>query len=190
MPTKNPPGELQKTEVASVLVPEILEALKGESGAQININILLQQVAEKAESPSLALQHADKVISLSERYEEHRLKTFQARTRAIIDVKTNDPDEIEKRSNNRVRRLLKIVLAFTAVSSLVGMLASILTGGTIVVTGLLAAIGAMSIAMLGPLASGESVSSNDVVRMIGAVGEVVSKTNYNGRTGQRQGKRK
>ena len=171
------PARVQEVEadLDPVLASEIVEVLKGSTSGQINVNILLQQVTEKEESPERALQHADALISLSERYEEHRLRTFQSRTRAIIDAKISDPDEIEKRSNNRVRRQLKIVIAGCAVTGIVGMLLSAATGGAIVVTGLLATIGVVSIAMLGPLASGESISSNDVVNMVTALGKVVGK---------------
>ncbi len=140
--------KLEPTELGSALAPEIVEVLRGASGGQININILLQQVTEKEDSPDRALEHADALITLSERYEEHRLKTFKARTEAIIKAKVDDPDEIEKRSNNFVRRCLKIVMAGCAITCLLGALVSVLAGGSIVVTGLLAVIGGVSIAML------------------------------------------
>ena len=70
------------------------------------------------------------------------------------------------------------------------MLLSVATGGPIVVTGLLAAIGVVSIAMLGPLASGESVSSNDVVSIVSALGRVVSTKADDKRPGRSNRKRK
>ena len=165
--------ELQTAEVGAVLAPEIVEVLKGASSGQININILLEQVAANEHSPERALKHADALIGLSARYEEQRLTAFQARTRAIIEAKASDPDEVEKRSNNRVRRHLKLAIAGCALAGILGMLLSVATGGPIVVTGLLAAIGVVSVAMLGPLASGESVSSNDVVSIVTALGRVL-----------------
>lgn len=179
----DPPDRLQKAEDGQVLAPEIVEAVRGETGGQININILLQQVTEKEESPDRALKHADALIKLSERYEEHRLKTFQARTRAIMEAKANDPDEIEKRSNNRVRRQLKAVIAGCAVAGVVGAISSAVVGAPIVITGLLGVFGVVSVAMLGPLASGESISSNDVVRMVNAIGSIAGR-----RTSPKRGK--
>ena len=165
--------ELQTAEVGAALAPEIVEVLKGASSGQININILLEQVAANEHSPERALKHADALIGLSAMYAEQRLTAFQARTRAIIEAKASDPDEVEKRSNNRVRRHLKLAIAGCALAGILGMLLSVATGGPIVVTGLLAAIGVVSVAMLGPLASGESVSSNDVVSIVTALGRVL-----------------
>lgn len=184
--------KLQTTGQGSALPQELVEVLKGESSRPININILLQQVAEKENSPERAMDHARELIGLSERYEDRMLEVFQARTRAIIAAKTDDPDEIEKRLNNRVRRQLKIVLAGCAVAGMTGMLLTVATGGPIVVIGLLAAIGVVSIGMLGPLASGESISSNDVVSMVTALGRVVGRASKDedGRTGRNNRKRK
>ena len=192
MAASDPPNRLQKVEERQVLASEIAEAVKGETSGQININILLQQVTEKEESPDRALEHADALIKLSERYEEHRLKTFQARTQAIIDAKANDPDEIEKRSNNRVRRQLKVVIAGCAITGIGGAMVSAVIGASMVVTGLMASIGVVSIAMLGPLASGESISSTDVVRMVNAIGDLFGKAgrSSNDRARRSNGKRK
>lgn len=60
------------------------------------------------------------------------------------------------------------MIATAAIVGLGGGLFMGALGGNIVTVGLLLAVGAVSIAMLGPLASGESLSSNDVVRMIRA----------------------
>ena len=170
----DPPNKLPKS--IPPLAPEIVEALKIEGDAQININILIRQVAEKTKNSEEALQHVEAVIELSKKYEDHRLDTFRARTQAIIDAKENDPDEIEKRLNNRTRRLLKGVIAVCALAGIAGALVSAIVGGGIVITGLLAAFASVSIAMSGPLASGESISSSDVVRMVQALGNVIGKT--------------
>ena len=192
MAENDPPNRLQKVDEGQVLASEIAEAVKREAGGQININILLQQVTEKEKNPDRALEHADALIRLSERYEDHRIKTFQARTQAIIDAKANDPDEIEKRSNNRVRRQLKTVIAGCAITGIGGAIVSAVIGASMVVTGLMASVGVVSIAMLGPLASGESISSTDVVRMVNAIGDLVGRAGRSGndQTHGSDGKRK
>ena len=118
----------------------------------------------------------ESMIELSRQYEEHRLDAFRARTQALIDAKERDPDEIEKRLNNRTRRWLKGVIGTCAIFGIAGTLASVAIGSGIVVTGLLAAVGVATIVMSGPLASGESISSGDVVRMVRAIGNVIEKT--------------
>ena len=59
----DPPDKLPKP--ATFLAPEIVEALKIEGHAQININVLIQKVAEKTQSPETALQHVEAAIELS-----------------------------------------------------------------------------------------------------------------------------
>ena len=95
----DPPNKLPKS--IPPLAPEIVEALKIEGDARINVNILIRQVAEKTKNSEEALQHVEAVVELSKKYEDHRLDTFRARTRAVTDAKGNDPDEIEKRLDNR-----------------------------------------------------------------------------------------
>ena len=171
---RDPSNKLQKA--ATNLVPEIVEASTDEGGAQININILLQQIAERTEDPDKVTQHFKTIIDLSKQYEEHRLEVFRARTQALIDAKKNDPDEIEKRLNNLTRRKLKGVIGACAIAGIAGALVTVIIGSGIVVTGLLGIVGVVAIAMSGPLASGESISSRDVVRMVRAVGDALGKT--------------
>ena len=59
----DPPDRLPKP--ATSLAPEIVEALKIEGHAQININILIQKVAEKTRNPEMALQHVEAAIESS-----------------------------------------------------------------------------------------------------------------------------
>jgi hypothetical protein len=160
-------SKLQKADQRAGLVPEVLEALRGESPGTINVNILLQLISEKTQTSTQALEQFEQALKLARRYEDHQLETFKQRSQAIIDTKTRDPDEVDKRRNN-ARRYLKGVIAAAALVGLGGGLVVGANGGNIVMVGLLLAIGTVSIAMLGPLASGESISSNDVVRMIRA----------------------
>lgn len=192
MAENDPPNRLQKVDEGQVLASEIVEAVKSEAGGQININVLLQQVIEKEESPDRALAHADALIRLSERYEEHRIKMFQTRIQAIIDAKANDPDEIEKRSNNRVRRRLNAVIAGCAIAGIGGAVVSAAMGASMVVTGLMACVGVVLMTMLGLLASGESISSTDIVRMVNTIGDLVGKTSRSGndQTRKSNGKRR
>lgn len=172
---KDPLKELQKASPAPALPLEIVEALRNEGVAQININILLQQVTQNAANPETALQHAEAVMELSRKYEEHRISAFRERTQAVIDVKKRDPDEVEKRLNNRIRRVLKWAIAACAITGIGGAVLSAAAGGGIVLTGLLALVGVVSIVMSGPLASGESISSSDAIRMVRAVGDTIRK---------------
>lgn len=155
------------------IIPEIAEAIRQEKG-QIDVNILLRIVGDNVSDPESAIKYSQEILEVAEQYENHRLRTWQQRAEAVIDVKNRDPDEIEKRQNNKVRRGLKITVASCAALGVVGAVTCAVMEVGIVVTGVLATIGAISLAMVGPLASGESVSSSDAVRVIEAVKGVFS----------------
>jgi hypothetical protein len=95
---------------------------------------------------------------------------------AVIDAKTRDPDEIEKRQNNAVRRGLKVLIGVLALLAITGGLVGAALGGNLIVVALALLIGAVGVAMLGPLASGESVSAADVVQIIEATGNLMPKS--------------
>lgn len=155
--------------VDTSLVPEVIEAIREERVGGININILLQRVTEQHEDPDAVIVRTEKMLALAEKYEQSRLKAFTDRANAIIDVKTRDPDEIEKRQNNRARRCLKYAVAGTALTMLGAAVFSVWIGAGIVITGLFGCAGALGLAMMAPMATGESVSSTDVVRIVNAI---------------------
>ena len=177
---------LEVTQSASVsIVPEILEAVRQE-GNQVNINILLQRVSEHEDNPDKMLEQTEKVLALAQKFEDHRLNSFQKRADAIIDVKTRDPDEIEKRNNNRARRCLKFVVAAGALGGFIGAGLCVVFSSSIVLAGMFATGGALSLAMLGPMATGESVSSNDVVRIVSAIRGALGGSQESQKTGNQQ----
>ena len=154
--------------ITDVLTPEIVEAIKQER-SQIDVNILLIQVVNKSEDPDKMIASSKQILELTQQYEDQRLKNFKERANAIIDIRTRDPDEVEKRKNNSVRRILKLVLAASIVLGGVGAVFAVVKEANILLAGILAVIAGLGIAVSAPLASGESISSNDVVRIFGAV---------------------
>lgn len=155
-----------------VVLPEIVETLRQEGG-RVDINVLLVNLANKIEDPDEIAEQSEKILELARKFESHRVSNFQRMADAIIDVKERDPDEKEKRRNNRARRALKGVVGSCALTGTIGAVVSIALGGGIVVTGLLVSVAAVGLAMSGPLASGESMSSNDAVRIVHAVGKAL-----------------
>jgi hypothetical protein len=153
---------------SDILLPEIVEAIRQE-GARVDVNVLLIQLVKRVADPDDIVGQSEKLLEVAQKFEDHRVANFQKMANAIIDVKERDPDELEKRRNNRVRRALKGVVGSCAVTAVIGAGLSVWLGGGIVVTGLLVAIAAVSLAMSGPLASGESMSPNDAVRIVHAV---------------------
>ena len=151
-----------------LILPELLEAIRQE-GAHVDINVLLVQLVQKTDDPDAIVENSEKMLAVAQKYEEKRVENFMRMADAIIDVKNRDPDKVEKRRNNRMRRCLKGVVGACALGGLGGGAAVVALGGSIVVAAALLAAGSIALAMSGPLASGESMSSNDVVRIMNAL---------------------
>lgn len=147
---------------------ELVRLAEQQSSGRIDVNVLLRVVVEKAQAPEVAIESAKAMLDIAERFEDHAIRSFQKQVAAVIEAKRTDPDEVEKRRNNRARRFLKYVVAGLAVGGVIGAIAAIASGAGVVVSGGLLCVGAVGLACLAPLASGESVSSNDVVRIIEA----------------------
>lgn len=165
-PRETSKGELKRLDDLQDVVSE-MEKTAG--GPTINVNVLLLTVARKADSSEEALRHAQRALEIAKKWEDHNVEVFAKRTEALIDYKSRDPDEIEKRRNNRTRRCLKYVVAVCGVAGLGGMLGCVIAGASIVVTGIAGVLGAVCLASLAPLASGESVTSRDVVDIVRAM---------------------
>lgn len=172
-----------------VLLPEIVEVIRQE-GSRVDVNVLVVQLVNQAADPAELILKSEEILALAQKFEDHRVANFQRLADAIIEVKTRDPDEIEKRRNNRIRRALKTVVGSCAVASLGAAIVTVWIGAGIVATGLFVTMGALSLAMAGPLASGESMSSRDVVRIIDAIrGMWPERGAGEGSQGEREGQR-
>src|SRR4051812_12828183 len=132
----------------ALVIGEVVDAIQQQekaSGQPINVNILIQQVSQKSTNPAEIVAQTEKALELVERWEQKRLQAFKDRVAAIIDAKTKDPDEIEKRQNNGVRRRLKHLIGLMAFLAVGGGIAVILMGGPIVVVTALLLVGVVSI---------------------------------------------
>ena len=160
-----------KEQLKGMSVPdEILEVLQG-STSGIDVNVLLVTIVQKA-PPDQFAEEARQILALTQEYEKFRLDNFKARADAVIDVKTRDPDDIEKRANNQARRALKYAIAVIGLAGSAGAVAGVALESGIVIVGLMLSIAIISLATLPLLASGESISANDVVRIVRAVGRI------------------
>jgi hypothetical protein len=159
---------ISKRAASEILLPEILAAAKQE-GAKVDVNVLLIQLSQKSQTPDELVLNSERVLDLARKFEDHRLESFKKMADAVIAVKNSDPDELEKRRNNGMRRRLKGVIATCVVASLASCIWVATMSGNVVLASLLGGVGMMGLGALVPLASGESVSSNDVVRMFAAM---------------------
>jgi hypothetical protein len=150
------------------IVPiEVIEAMRSQG---VDVNVLILNLVNRTTTGAEARESAREALELAKEFENFQLEAFKQRASAIIDAKTRDPDEIDKRASNANRRQLKLAIAVLGLGGLAGAGAVIYVGGGVALGLLLAAIGAVAVASLAILASGESLSANDVVKMINAVG--------------------
>lgn len=101
----------QKSQAIEPVAVDAVVVENSQEKPTININILLASIARKAETSIEAVTSAEKALEIARKWEEHRLKSFKERSEAVISLKQRDPDDIEKRCNNRTRRILKYVIA-------------------------------------------------------------------------------
>jgi hypothetical protein len=159
--------EQKPTQAPTVLPPEFVEMLKGTT---INVNNLLVQIGNKTQDPKEFIKDSKELLDIAKAFDAQRFEQFKKHGETIIDFKTRDPDEIEKRRNNRARRFLKYLVGGGGAVGIVGGLASLwIPGVPLAIAGLLLASGAVCLTLSAVLASGESVSTNDVVNIVRAV---------------------
>ncbi len=136
------------------------------SSANVDVNVLLVQLIKKGTSPSEILTQSKEMMEIAKEFEEWRLSNFQERTNAIIDAKIRDPDEVDKRANNGARRFLKRVIGCLAPLALVAAGVGLWQGAPAMVMVMLLAVVALSITFAGVLATGESVTTQNVVQVL------------------------
>jgi hypothetical protein len=182
----------QKSQAIEPVAVDAVVVENSQEKPTININILLASIARKAETSIEAVTSAEKALEIARKWEEHRLKSFKERSEAVISLKQRDPDDIEKRCNNRTRRILKYVIATGGVLGGCGMIVGVVTGASVAVVTLSGLIAAVCFGTLAPLASGESVSSTDVVRVIQAMVSAIrpeeTEKEKSGQTGKKKRK--
>lgn len=170
-----------------VIQGEIHEISKYESPS-VDPNYIIANAIAKAKTPEQTIMLAREAMKVSAEYEEMRTQLFERRTNAIVEYKRKDPEEIEKRKSNSVRRFIKICVSSAMLMGVVTTLVSMILGGLtpscVAVSILLIGFSIFALAQSGPMASGESVSSNDIVRIIKAFTGFVKSTQQEENTEQ------
>jgi hypothetical protein len=152
----------------AALSPDLVESLRG---SRVDVTRVLVEVTHKLQiaNPTELLAVQDKIMKQTLEFEAGRLRLAEQGTDLAIRFRKQDPDEIEKRRNNRVRRSIKYALLLAVPGGVGGAIYCAAKGGPITTAGLLLTLVGLIVVLLGPLASGESLSATDVVRMVGAV---------------------
>lgn len=118
---KDKPEEAPLAKIGDVLLPQVVEALRKE-GAPVDVNFLLVQVVQKTQSPTEAVENSRQMLELVRELEHERVKNFTNMANAVIDAKLRDPDEVEKRRNNKAAVTLKDLWGFVPLEALRGAL--------------------------------------------------------------------
>ncbi len=137
---------------------------------------MVLNLTNKAPDPTVALENIEKMLAITAKYEDQKLEQFKRKAQAVIELKTNDPDEIQKRKDAFSKRVLRYVLAGCALLGLGGGVVVASMGGSMFVAGMLIVIGALPIALIGPISAGESVSVRDVVRVLKALPRITAES--------------
>ena len=156
-----------------IVLSEVVEAIRTEEAISIDINVLLVQIVEKVNTADEIIEKTQQILSIARDFDQQKRDDFVKGAEAIIKLKTQDPDEIDKRKDSRARRFAQHVIAGCAILGIVGGVISATLGGSVVTTGILLAMGGLAIGILGPLAGNQPVTAGDVVRMIGAFRKLV-----------------
>lgn len=135
----------------------------------INVNQVFVQVTQHEEDPDRWAEQMKTSLQVMKDYEKANIEITRERLNVLREAKEQDPDGIDKRSNNQTRRGLKWVIAAMAIMCLALGVAFCYFGQPDNVISLVLGIGAMLGVGLLVLASGESISADDVVRVIQAV---------------------
>lgn len=151
------------------LPAEVIQALDA-STSNVDVNVLLVQLIKKESSSTEFLAQSKEMMEIAKEFEEWRLSNFKERTNAIIDAKTRDPDEVDKRANNGARRFLKRLIGILALLALLAVGAGLWQGVPAMVMVMLLAVAALSITFAGVLATGESVTTENVVQVLREIG--------------------
>jgi hypothetical protein len=195
--TKTPPeGALDvqsdvTAAIRDVAQAAIMEAVKSEQPPPLNVNVLFQAATPQAPQ---ALAAAVKAVTETQlAYEGKHLENTRAFGDMVIDFKTRDPDEIEKRANSRGRRITRHVLLALGIFSLASGVLCTIKGCPLVVNCVLFAVGAL-LAVL-PALGTDSFSADDVVKLGSVFGSYIPKVNPPEVTGKsvhnnRKGRRK
>lgn len=174
-----------------VVTAEFIKVLR-EQNPDINVNLALTQIHNNP-SPSEIITVARELSEINTNTEERRLVNMKKRFDLMVEYRTNDPDEIEKRANNKVRRWLKHTIPLGSFASIVASVGVLLANASALPVALVLACGGVVglIASI-PLASGESVSSGDLERIFsalaGSVGRVFAEMKNNRDSAKHDGK--
>lgn len=165
---KPPKGKGSDEDDARAAIVRASSDLERPPTSRVDINLLVINLTQKSESTEETVESVRQTLEVLREWERFELDTFKERTDAVIDAKRRDPDEIEKRKNNGVRRGLKWCVAGLAVACLAGTVWAAVAGLTVVAT-VLGIVTGLAVAGLIVLASGESVSASDVVKIFNAL---------------------
>ena len=165
---------------------------KGSSSGSINITFALSQLAKNPESADGLISHLRQIDALNADTEKRQIENRERYLKILQDHRLRDPDEIDKRKSNDTRRFLKKTIAGTASACIFGCIGTAIAMSlshsySLMLVALLLGTGGLALLLsVIPLASGESMSSGDVERLLASGANAIVKVLSKVGTGEKR----
>lgn len=135
----------------------------------INLNVILNQAIQYNHKPDDILTVAKGLADVNLDTMKRQIEIMDQHAQMVRRHRTEDPDEVDKRKNNQTRRILKLASTGAAFVMILAAIVCLMIDRSfpfILVPLILAGGGAVTVVSMIPLASGESVSTGDIERLI------------------------
>lgn len=169
-------------EIASAKDAERIAAEEKLAVSAVNVNVLVEKLVVHAPAEK-RVETLKQFFDATLEFEERRLALSERAATNAINQKLRDPDEVEKRANNRARRILKYGTLGLAFLGIAGGIVLVNAGSSTYIGAAVVFAGTMGLGLSAVLASGESVSTNDLVKLANVL---VKASNTNANNGKRR----
>lgn len=154
----------------SALIPEILGSGSDPAGVaertlDVDINRLLELAARGKEAEN-GITLAQQALDLRSRSDEQRVRHMREMMEAVIDAKTRDPDEKERRETAKFRRGLTSMLGLSGIVSLVFLYRVATTSGSLPGMFLFTGLSLFCLAVTALFASGATITVRTIQGLI------------------------
>lgn len=134
----------------------------------VDANPIIESITRQAIDPEHLLELTEKALALVQKNEAERLKNYATYVQTVIAAKQSDPDEVDKRENNKFRRGQKALVATSGAFAIIGAVVCAALASSYVLTSALMVIGLLLLVITAITSSGSEISTGDVVRLMNA----------------------
>ncbi|NVJ05236.1 hypothetical protein HUW63_08295 [Myxococcus sp. AM001] len=147
---------------------DVLPSLGPSREQVVDANPIIESFTRQAIDPEHLLDLTEKALAMVQKNEAERLKNYATYVQTVIAAKQNDPDEVDKRDNNKFRRGQKALVGTCGAFTLIGAIVCAALSAPFVLTSALMAIGLLLLVITTITSSGAELSTGDVVKLMNA----------------------